>query len=559
MENKQIARSIKLLAQLMDLHEQNPFKVKALTNAAFRLDKLSQKLSSLSLAELETIEGVGKSVAAKIAELNERGSIAELDQLISETPPGVLEMLMIKGLGPKKVQIIWNQLGIESLGELYYACNENRLVEAKGFGYKTQEDIKKLIEFTMSNTGKFLYASVMPWAEAFLARLQKQFPNDRFDFTGEYRRRCEIIHELDILAVSENQDAIISFIREQKEFSQVEVSEHELKAHTEAGIRLAVCFCTGQQAASQLFIRTGSDAHFNTLGIDVQAIALASYPDERAIYESLRLPYFEPELREGLVEASLLKLPEMPTLIRLEDLVGTLHNHSTWSDGIHTLEEMAVYCRDELKLQYLGICDHSRTAVYANGLSAERVLQQHRQIDELNKSLAPFHIFKGIESDILNDGSLDYEEDILKLFDFVVASVHSNLKMNEEKANARLLKAIENQYTTILGHPTGRLLLAREGYPINHHKIIDACAANGVAIEINANPLRLDIDWRYVPYALEKGVKLCINPDAHRKEGFHDMYFGTLVARKGALTPDMCLNAMSRDELKAYFNQRKNR
>ncbi|RZL44375.1 MAG: PHP domain-containing protein, partial [Pedobacter sp.] len=224
--------------------------------------------------------------------------------------------------------------------------------------------------------------------------------------------------------------------------------------------------------------------------------------------------------------------------------------------GVHTIEEMAVYCRDKLNLEYLGLCDHSKTAVYANGLSIDRILKQHEEIDKLNQKLAPFKIFKGIESDILGDGSLDYPEEILQKFDFVVASVHSNIKMDEERATNRLLKAIENPYTTILGHPTGRLLLSRSGYPIDFKKIIDACAVNNVVIEINANPLRLDLDWRWQQYALEKGVRLSINPDAHRNEGFHDMQYGINVARKGGLFKEMCLNSFNLADINNYFETR---
>jgi DNA polymerase (family 10) len=254
-----------------------------------------------------------------------------------------------------------------------------------------------------------------------------------------------------------------------------------------------------------------------------------------------------------LDEILLAQKNELPKLITFADLKGSLHNHSNWSDGVNTLEEMALYCKDALKLEYLGICDHSKSAFYANGLNEQRVFAQQQQVNELNKKLAPFKIFKGIESDILNDGALDYGDDVLKTFDFVVASVHSNLRMDKEKATTRLIKAIENPYTTILGHPTGRLLLSRKGYEIDYKKVIDACATNNVVIEINANPLRLDLDWRWHRYALEKGVLLSVNPDAHRKEGFHDMRFGVMAARKGGLTAEKCLNAFSLEEITTYF------
>jgi DNA polymerase (family 10) len=271
------------------------------------------------------------------------------------------------------------------------------------------------------------------------------------------------------------------------------------------------------------------------------------------IYTKAGLAWMQPELREGTLFIEKAEKNELPTLINWHDLKGTLHNHSTWSDGVNSIEEMALYCRDTLKLEYLGMCDHSKSAFYAKGLSIERVLQQHEEIDALNKKLDGFHIFKGIESDILYDGSLDYPEEILQKFDFIVASVHSILKMDEEKATSRLITAIENPYTTILGHPTGRLLLSRSGYPINYKKVIDACAANNVVIEINANPLRLDLDWRWHQYALDKGVMLSVNPDAHRIEGFTDMHYGILVARKGGLYKEMCMNAMPLAEITKAF------
>jgi DNA polymerase (family X) len=273
-----------------------------------------------------------------------------------------------------------------------------------------------------------------------------------------------------------------------------------------------------------------------------------NFKNGEEVYEALGLQFIEPELREGLDEVSLAKENKLPRLIEMGDLRGILHNHTTYSDGIHTLKEMADHCRD-LGYEYFGVCDHSRTAAYAQGLSIERVQQQQEEIDRLNKVYQGFKILKGIESDILSDGSLDYPDEILETFDLVVASVHSNLKMNEEKATARLIKAIENPYTTILGHPSGRLLLARKGYPLDYKKIIDACAANNVVIELNAHPYRLDIDWRWIPHCLEKGVKISINPDAHHMEGFHDMHFGVCAARKGMLDAENCFNALPLSEL----------
>jgi DNA polymerase (family 10) len=280
------------------------------------------------------------------------------------------------------------------------------------------------------------------------------------------------------------------------------------------------------------------------------------YSTEEEAYQQAGLPFIPEELREGQLEPGLATNNIIPDLLEFKDLKGPLHNHSTYSDGRHSLKEMAAYCQSQ-GYEYLGIADHSRSAFYANGLDEDRIDQQHREIDQLNKEMAPFRIFKGIESDILIDGNLDYSDDILARFEYIVASVHSSLGMDRKKATARLLKAIQNPYTTILGHPTGRLLLRREGYPIDHKVIIDACASYGVVIEINANPWRLDLDWRWVHYAMEKGVMLSINPDAHEKEAFMDMKYGVLVGRKGGLTKQMTLNALDLDTLAGYLEKRK--
>ncbi len=554
MENKTIARTLRLLSQLMELHEENPFKIKSVANAYFKVDKLPFALKDKPLDELDKIEGIGKGLASKIVELLQTGELQELNEILDRTPEGVVEMLAIKGIGPKKIFIIWRSLGIESIGELYYACNENRLIEAKGFGLKTQEEIKNAIEFKLAANGRFLYAQVEGFAKTLFTQLSVWTANiddlALLGFAGQYRRACEIIDELEIVFGTEQIDAIKQNLPSFESLSLIE-AENSFICTTEAGFRIKLHVVEKSAFYLQWFTLTGNTEHVE------KVLALAGdgpFVNEEEIYSKAGLTFIEPELREDFDEIELAKANKLPTLIQYEDLKGSLHNHSTWSDGVHTLEQMAMYCKENLNLQYLGICDHSKTAVYAKGLNEQRVFGQHQEIDELNKKLAPFKIFKGIESDILSDGSLDYSDDILKTFDFVVASVHSNLRMDEAKATARLLKAIENPYTTILGHPTGRLLLSRAGYPIDYKKIIDACAANKVVIEINANPLRLDLDWRWHHYALEKGVLLSVNPDAHRTEGFHDMHYGILVARKGGLSTDKCLNAFTLEEITEYFN-----
>jgi DNA polymerase (family 10) len=556
MENKPIARTLRLLSQLMELHDENPFKVKSLANAAFKVDKLPFPIASKSLAEMEKIDGIGKSTATKIAELLETGAITDLTDLLAATPEGIVEMLGIKGIGPKKIGVIWHELGIETVGELYYACNENRLIEAKGFGLKTQEEIVKVIEFRMANNGKFLYAQVDNIAGELFQKLQVTLPDAMVSYTGEFRRYSEIISELGFVIGTEDVRASVEVLTQSDILQSLVVNEHTISGETANGLLVNISIVSTLSFHYSLFTQTGTDDH-------VQAV-LARINDhveqagsEEAIYKRAGLAYIPSELREGRTFIEKAANNTLPKLITYQDLKGTLHNHSTWSDGVNTLEEMALYCRDQLNLEYLGICDHSKSAFYAKGLTIERVLQQHEEIDHLNKKPGSFHIFKGIESDILNDGSLDYPDEILQRFDFIVASVHSNLKMDKEKATMRLIKAVENPFTTILGHPTGRLLLSRKGYEFDHKKVIDACAANNVIIEINANPLRLDLDWRWHQYALNKGVKLSINPDAHRVEGFLDMHYGVFAARKGGLYKEMCLNAFSLDEIKKEFESKK--
>ncbi|MCK6648646.1 MAG: PHP domain-containing protein [Bacteroidia bacterium] len=530
MTTEEIAKALKLTAQLMELHEENPFKIKSIANAAYKLDKTDVELQGKSLQELEQMEGIGKGIAAKINELLTTGDLKELSAMVAITPLGVIEMLGIKGIGPKKVRQLWKELGVESVGELLYACNENRLVTLKGFGAKTQAEVKKQIEFFQTNIGKFHYASVESFANEVVEYLKKKYNTGLVSLTGAMRRKCEVIEVIEVLIAAEN---VL------------------LDIENNRNVKVELISCREDEFYQRLFETTAA-SDFNIDGFQFKN----GVKSEEELFAHNNIQFIEPELREQSNIIQLAREQKLPQLVEMKDLKGILHNHSTYSDGMNSLKEMAVYCK-ELGYEYLGICDHSQSAFYAEGLKPERVLEQHKEIDELNQQLAPFKIFKGIESDILNDGSLDYEEDVLRSFDFIVASVHSNLKMDEEKATARLIKAIENPYTTILGHPTGRLLLSRPGYPIDHKKVIDACAANNVIIELNAHPYRLDIDWRWIPYCIEKGVKISINPDAHEKSGYHDMYFGTCAARKGMLTKEMCFNALSLSEIESYFSKRK--
>lgn len=556
MENKTIARSLRLLSQLMELHDENSFRIKTISSAAYAVDKLPYPLSKKSMEDIEKINGIGKSTAAKIWDLIQTGTLGELSGLLDKTPPGIIEIMGIKGIGPKKVLIIWRELGIENAGELLYACNENRLIEAKGFGLKTQEEIKKAIEFKMANEGHFLYAHVEPMCLALMTTLRQILGTNLVSFSGAFRRKCEVLDKVEFVIGKAFDEDIQNGLLKLENIAEITVEDNIVCAKTNTGIKLGLFFCQESEFTIELFRRTGSAEHVGMLqkrlGNEIPPVS-----SEEQLYQLAGLRFIAPELREGHNELILAESGRLPVLLEYDDLKGSLHNHSTWSDGVNSLEEMALYCRDELNLQYLGISDHSRSAYYAKGLSEERVIAQHAEIEELNKKLAPFKIFKGIESDILFDGSLDYPTDILSSFDFVIASIHSVFKMSEEKATERLITAIENPYTTILGHPTGRMLLARKGYPVNYQKVIDACAANGVVIEINSNPLRLDLDWRWHQYAIEKGVMLSVNPDAHSNKGFNDMRYGVLAARKGGVSAKNCLNTLNKDEIEEFFKQKK--
>jgi len=540
MNNSEIASVLEEFAKLSELHEGNPFKIKALAAAAFQLDKNPVQLAGLSLDEIGKVQGIGKSLAQSIYTLIHENSLPELEKLIEETPDGVREIMQIKGIGPKKVRLIWKDLGIENMGELLYACKENRLLHLKGFGEKTQNNVLQQIYFKMENADKFHYARIENLALQLVAKLSSF--GTKVSLTGAIRRACEVLEQIELVMASESSnDSTLSF----EGFQMSQESDNEIKG-TYFQIPFVIYKTSIDQFYNKLFETTGTEIH--QAGYPKIEINNNSFESEEAIFKSFQMAYIPAELRETAEIIDKAKNNSLPNLLQLQDLKGPLHNHSIWSDGQNTIEEMAQWCMQN-GYTYLGMADHSKSAFYANGLSIERVFAQHTEIDALNRKYPNFKILKGIESDILNDGSLDYPDDVLASFDYVVASVHSNLKMTEEKAMTRLIKAIENPYTHILGHPTGRLLLMRAGYPINHQKIIDACAANGVHIEINANPYRLDLDWRYIDYAVQKGVLLSINPDAHELDGFKDMYYGVLTARKGGLTQMGCLNALSIEEL----------
>lgn len=538
MNNKEIAAHFGLLADLMELHGENPFKIKSYAFAARHLKNLDTPLADLSIEELENIEGVGKAIAAKIFHLVRTGKLDLLQKYVEVTPPGVIAMLQLKGIGPKKIAQLWKELEIENLGELEYACNENRLLELKGFGQKTQEAILQQLHFLAQNANKFLWANLEELSVEVLAEISKEYPDLLVSPCGDFRRKEIVLERTDFLIASED-TALQQQLKER-------YKEHPVGLH----------FCPPDQFYWRLLELSSDKEHVAFLSYKTDPAH--TYTSEQEIYEAAGLPFIVPELRDNRIEWKLAESGRLGELVEEKDILGVVHAHSNYSDGAPSLKQLAEYCKAQ-GYEYLVISDHSKSAFYAQGLSVQRILEQHEEIDRLNAALAPFRIFKSIECDILPDGSLDYEEDVLQRFDLLITSVHSQLKMPEDKAMARLLKAIEHPRTTILGHLTGRLLLSRQGYPVDHKKIIDACAANRVCIELNANPRRIDIDPQWIDYCMEKEVMISVNPDAHSLQGVHDIRYGVYAARKGGLLRSQTLNALSKDNFETYIKAKNGR
>lgn len=549
--NATISEQFELLSKLMDIHQENSFKSKSYSSAAFAIDKLPFELETFEKGKIASIKGIGESSAKKIIEILETERLSVLDELINKTPEGVLDMLRIKGLGPKKIATIWHEMGIETIGELLYACNENRLLLYKGFGEKTQNNVAEAIEFFMRNQGHFLYADVESYVEKVQEILSARFPSNQFAIGGDFFRQMPTLDELIWIT-----DAPLSLVQDflaEISFSIESNGSDQFSAKGPENLRMLFIYAESTDLAQIHFEKSVSPGFLEAWKKSFDTQSIRSIESSNWI-NTFGINFIPPFLREepSIIEEA--KNNRFEDNITTNQIKGIIHSHSNWSDGSNTIEEMALACIAQ-GFEYLVISDHSKSAFYANGLNEERIKAQHQYIDELNSKYAPFKIFKSIESDILNDGALDYSDNLLSTFDMVIASVHSNLKMTEEKAMSRLLTAIENRYTTVLGHPTGRLLLSRKGYPIDHEKIIDACIANKVAIEINAHPRRLDLDWTWINRAQDKGAILSINPDAHHVDGYHDVKYGVLAAQKGGLRKENNLSSFSLNEFEAYLNR----
>lgn len=563
MQKEVITQLLNETATLLELHGESAFKIQSYRRAAQQLERNFVPESTFqSYHQLTKIPGIGPNLAQHIHEIYTKGTFQVREMLRAQTPPGILQILTLKGLGPKKIRTIWLNLGIESIDELLKACQENKIASLPGFGQKTQASIEKSIEFRKNNDGKWLYASVIHFIEQLVEAIQQKFPKSQVSIAGAARRKLEIIDEAVVVADNTIQEKLIKWFTSIRVFNPgAHLVNHEWRASfLESDFLLRIVFTEPKDFYQTLIKETGSQAHlslkFKGKETIQQVLEHTPITSEEEFYQKLDMPFIAPELREGIIEMNLPK-KEPIQLIGRSDIKGIFHAHTHYSDGKASLKEMAIHCKEQ-GFEYLGISDHSQTAAYAGGLTPNIVRRQQEEIDRLNEELAPFKIFKGIESDILPNGDLDYPAEILDSFDFVIASVHSALTMDQDRATQRLLKAIKNPYTTFLGHATGRLLLRRDGYPINHEAVIAACAEHGVIIELNANPNRLDIDWRWIPTVLARKVLISINPDAHSTDGFNDIEFGINVARKGGLTAQYNFTSFTLNQVEKYLEKKRN-
>jgi DNA polymerase (family 10) len=562
MENKIFIRQIKQYASLLELKGENPFKLRAYQVAAEAIEKLDKNLMDLPLSSIEKIDGIGKAIAAKIEEAKQNGIFKQLKTLLEEIPEGVVEMLSINGLGAKKVNILWKENNFTTITQLLEACENNTLSQIKGFGAKMQENIYQALLFKQSNADKLLFANAENYVKILHEYLSQKIENQYIYLTGQVARKLEIIDCIQFFIQTSDKNTIFQYLDKANFLfkNQQNCSLFAWRGHfKENGLKVEIKIPSKERFGSELYIHTSGENHLAKIEKEqtiLTHLTKQNFDTEEKVLQYFQFPKLPTEIKEGFAEWEWIKSKKVPKLLETSDLKGIFHAHSTYSDGQNSLEEMLLACLD-LGYEYLGITDHSQSAFYANGLQPNRIKAQHLEIDNLRKKYPNFYIFKGIEADILPDGKLDYENEILKTFDFVIASIHSGLKMNEEKATQRLIKAIENPFTTMLGHSTGRVLLTRNGYPLNMKKIIEACSQNNVIIEINASPHRLDLDWRWVYEALEKGVMLSINPDSHQINTLTDVKYGVNIGRKGGLTAEQTFNAKSLTEIKEYFERKK--
>lgn len=580
MDKTQIADILDEIGTLLELKGENPFKCRAFHNAARVLGGVTEDLKALvESGSIRNIKGIGESIAKVISDLVLTGKSPDHEDLKKGFPPGIFEMMKIQGMGPKKVAFLFKKMKITSIDELEKACKSGKLEKLDGFGKKTEENILLGIESLRKHSSKFLFNVAENAANVVYEVIKSHKGVIRAEIAGSLRRKKETIGDIDIVASAKKKDvpAIMKLFTSHPSVERI-IGEGETKSSVQlnVGINCDLRVVDDAEFPFALNYFTGSKDHnvrirslarekgwsLNEYGFSVidsgekrgKTKKVVPCTDENDIYKAVGLEYVEPELREDFGEIEAAQSSNLPRLVSYSDIQGTFHCHTNFSDGQNTLSEMASGAQ-KLGWEYLGIADHSKVAAYANGLDEKRVKHQQKEMDELNGKFKGFRLFNGSEVDILPNGDMDFNDKVLASFEYVVASVHSSFKMSETEMTKRILKAVKNKYVTILGHLTGRLLLQRDGYPLNQIEIINAAADYGKIIEINAHPSRLDLDWRLCKYAKEKGVKIAINPDAHVVTGLKDVRYGVGIARKGWLVKKDIVNTLNSAQVAKLFKE----
>ncbi len=549
---KEAIKQINLFADLMEFSGANKFKINAFRGAANTLRRVDEDIETmLHDGSITNIKGIGKGIKAFLYELSDNGVVKELEGLSGSIPDGIIDILQIRGLGVKKVKLIHETLGVNSINDLSEVCLNNKLSEVKGFTVKSEYSILEEIEKQSKNKLFMRFNRAEHLGAELINRFSEFETCIKVEFTGELRRKMEMISKIEIICSVSSRENFKSELLNLYKINELSVNESSEIVQVEMGANIPIylILTDAESYVSNLFDTTGSTEFLTALG----GVEHSNFENEEQIFKSKNISFVIPEMREQEYLDAPEHLRTNSNLVK-DDFNGMLHFHTTQSDGANTLLEMA---KGALKFgyKYLAVCDHSKSAFYANGLSEERVLKQKDEINIVSQELG-IKIYHGIESDILKDGSLDYSDEFLHNFDFVVASVHSIFGLPEEEMTARIIKAIENKHTDVLGHPTGRLLLARDSYKLNIKKVIEACVKNDVTIEINASPHRLDLDWRNIYYARELGCKFAINPDAHSVKGIEETEFGINIARKGGIQNNEVINCYSEVEFEQYLKRR---
>lgn len=558
------------IADLLELKGENPFKIKAYRYAGRALEGIEDLEKMVSEKRLKEIKGIGEAIAKKIEEFYEKGHITYHEELKREFPPSLLELLKIPNLGPKRVKELYEKVGVTNVGELEYAIRENRLLTLFGFGKKIQERILEGIEFYKANFGKLLLVEAEKKAEIMVKTISSLSANARVEICGSVRRKSETVSDLDILVIverSEEIDKIGEFLKRSSKTHSV--NGDLMSLISDSGYKMDVLFAKKEEYPFSLTYLTGSRSHFEKLqliasnkGFSLSPRNLSkegkslSLEKEEALYEILGLPYIPPEMREDTGEIELSISGNLPKILEESEIKGVLHIHTDFSDGIDSIESLKEFAK-ELGLEYIGVSDHSKSAYYARGLDVERLKRQWEIIDMINRQDKDFYVFKGIEVDILPDGSLDYPDEILERFDFVIASIHTHFRLPRKEQTRRIIKALENPFVTVLGHLTGRLLLTRQGYEIDLEEIMDFSSKTGKILELNSSPYRLDLGWKELKEAKSKGIMVSIGPDAHSKNEIKDLRFGVYQARKAWLEKKDVLNTMTKEGIRDLFLRRR--